>query len=84
MPGLETLVTAAAVMPSATCRPVEPLVSVVLAQACRDCCTGASPARGEPGPVLRCVHVDQNSIGEMARITVAAVRNVIATPSKIF
>jgi hypothetical protein len=69
--------------PSATCRTVNDWCHVVLAQASRDCRTSASPARGEPGPVLRCVHVDQNSIGEMARITVAAVRNVIATPSKI-
>jgi hypothetical protein len=83
MPGLETLVTAAAVMPSATCRPVEPLVSVVLAQACRDCRTRASPRRGEPGPVLRYVHVDQNSIGKVAGITVAMTETVIATPSKI-
>jgi hypothetical protein len=56
----------------------------VLAQACRDCRTSASPDRGEPGPVLRGVHVDQNSIGKVARIIVAARRNVIATPSKIF
>ena len=45
--------------PSATCRAVNDWCHVVLAQACRDCRTSASPARGEAGPVLRCVHVDR-------------------------
>jgi hypothetical protein len=31
----------------------------------------------------RCVHVDQKSIGKVARVTVATRRNAIATPSKI-
>jgi hypothetical protein len=45
--------------------------------------TSASPVRGEPEPALPCMHVDQKSIGKVARITMAATRNVIAAPSKV-
>ena len=45
--------------------------------------TSASPVRGEPEPVPPCMHVDQKSIGKVARITMAATRNVIAAPSKV-
>ena len=41
--------------PSATCRAVNDWVSCRTGSSFRDCRTSASPARGEPGPVLRCV-----------------------------
>jgi hypothetical protein len=85
MPALSGWCRAAnAVMPAAPCRPVK--TTGVGSHWIKLAVTGgtsASPARGEPEPVPPCMHVDQKSIGKVARITMAATRNVIAAPSKV-